>query len=70
MVGTHELLGLGALLTRAWKAESLSLMAVSASFLNAFTCTRDILQSCVTHLPAPASGALQQTSYGTKAMLW
>jgi hypothetical protein len=32
------LLGLGALFTRCWKAESLSLMAVSASSLKAFTC--------------------------------
>ena len=34
----HALLGLGALFTRCWKAESLSLMAVSASSLKAFTC--------------------------------
>ena len=46
-MGAHELLGLGALLTRAWKAESLSLMAVSASLLKAFTCASD----------EPASGA-------------
>ena len=49
---THELLGLGALLTRAWKAESLSLIAVSASFLNAFTYRRNRLQSAS---PTPTS---------------
>ena len=44
--GTHELLGRGALLTRAWKAESLSLMAVSASLLKAFTCAAKAPRSC------------------------